>query len=105
MVRWGLVAFDALKLGVSAGQLKTSAFVVVEQQGLALPCIRCVARGTTVAEFSSVRIRVTRAAVGLEPTKNSARQHLFLPRLMALRAFDLGVAADKLKLGMFAVVK
>ncbi len=79
---------------------------MVKQQGLALPCIRCVARGATVAEFSSVRIGVTRAAIGLEPTKDSACQDgVGRPRLMALGTLDLGVAADQLKLLMFAMVK
>ncbi len=65
-----------------------------------------MARRAGFVQFTSVRIGVTRTAVGLKSTKKSAGQDgACRPRLVTLGAFDFGVAADQLKLRIFIVVK
>ncbi len=64
-----------------------------------------MASGARVAQFSPVRIGVTCEAVGLKTMENSAGQDLALPRLVALGALDLCVAAGQLKFGIFIMVE
>ncbi len=64
-----------------------------------------MARGAGVAELILMGVLVAGSAIRIEPAEKCARQHLALPRFVALGAFDLGVVADQLKFWIFVVVK
>ena len=65
-----------------------------------------MAFGACIAQFSPVRIGVTRDAVGFKPMEESAAQDSAGgPRLVALDTFNFCVAAGQLKFGIFVVVE
>ena len=64
-----------------------------------------VAGGAGVAELILMRILVARDAMLVEPPEDGAGEDLSQPRLVALDAFDLGVATGNLKFCIAIVVE